>query len=323
LGIVLYVQYLYWQPLVLPIFAAVLTYGGLTIYRVGFEQKEQRRVRRIFSRIVSPNIVNELLTTENLALGGARRRITVFFSDVRGFTEMTDSSQAKAEDYVRTRQLTGATAENYFDQRAREDLETVNLYLGLIADIIKKYEGTLDKYIGDCVMSFWGAPTPNDKHALACVRTAIEAQRAIHATNINRTVENKQRQEENARRTAKGQDPVSLLPVLSMGAGIHTGVATVGMMGSEAHLVNYTVFGREVNLASRLEGVSGRGRIIISEATYRDLVRDDPVLAGLCIEMPPVTLKGIRDPVNIYEVPWKQTASAAPPAEPKIAAPDQ
>src|SRR5262249_15653298 len=115
-------------PLVLPIFGAVLTYGGLTIYRVGFEQKEQRRVKRIFSRIVSPNIVNELRTTENLALGGARRRITIFFSDGRGFTEMTDSSQAKAEEYERTHQLTGATAESYFDQRAREDLETVNLY---------------------------------------------------------------------------------------------------------------------------------------------------------------------------------------------------
>ena len=76
-------------------------------------------------------------------------------------------------------------------------------------------------------------------------------------------------------------------------------------MGSDAHLVNYTVFGREVNLASRLESVSGRGRIVISEATYRGLQRDDPVLASICVALPAVTVKGIRTAVNIYEVPWR------------------
>jgi class 3 adenylate cyclase/CHASE2 domain-containing sensor protein len=312
-GVVLYVQYLRWLPLALPVLAAVTTYGGLITYRVGFEQREQRRVKSIFSKIVSPNIVHELLTTESLALGGARRRITVFFSDVRGFTEMTDTGQAKAEEHIRQRNLTGATAEAFRDQKAREDLATVNLYLGLIADIVKKHEGTLDKYIGDCVMSFWGAPTPNERHALCCVRAAIEAQRAIYAINTERASENKRRQEENARRTESGQELLPLQPVLMMGAGINTGMATVGLMGSEAHIVNYTVFGREVNLASRLEGVSGRGRVIISEATYRDIARDDPGLAAACVEMPSVTVKGIRDSLKIYEVPWKQSAAAAKP----------
>jgi class 3 adenylate cyclase len=74
---------------------------------------------------------------------------------------------------------------------------------------------------------------------------------------------------------------------LQLGTGINTGLVTVGLMGSDAHILNYTVFGREVNLASRLEGVSGSGRIIISDTTYNHLLRDDPALASTCIEMFP------------------------------------
>ena len=92
---------------------------------------------------------------------------------------------------------------------------------------------------------------------------------------------------------------------LQLGTGINTGVVTVGLMGSDAHILNYTIFGREVNLASRLEGVSGSGRIIISDTTYHQLLRDDPVLASTCIEMFPVTVKGIKAAVRVYEVPWQ------------------
>ena len=99
--------------------------------------------------------------------------------------------------------------------------------------------------------------------------------------------------------------PRPLHVALQLGTGINTGLVTVGLMGSDAHILNYTVFGREVNLASRLESVSGSGRIIISYATYCHLLRDDPVLASACVEMFPVTVKGIRDAVRIYEVPWQ------------------
>ena len=87
---------------------------------------------------------------------------------------------------------------------------------------------------------------------------------------------------------------------------------TVGLMGSDAHILNYTVFGREVNLASRLEGLSRRGEIIISEATYEALKRDHPELAATCVERPPVTVKGIRAPVKIYEAPWKPASASRP-----------
>jgi len=101
------------------------------------------------------------------------------------------------------------------------------------------------------------------------------------------------------------------LRALQLGTGINTGTVIVGLMGSGEHISNYTIFGREVNLASRLEGVSGSGRIIISEITYNHLLRHDPALAATCVELAPVTVKGIRTAVRIFEVPWQQPAPAS------------
>jgi class 3 adenylate cyclase len=100
--------------------------------------------------------------------------------------------------------------------------------------------------------------------------------------------------------------PLPLLLLLSLGTGINTGTTTVGLMGSDAHIVNYTVFGREVNLASRLEGVSGRSRIIIGEGTFRDLERLAPEVAQRCRALDPVTVKGFQQAVKVYEVDWQQ-----------------
>ena len=315
LGLYLYVQSRYWLPLILPSVGAGLTLLSLVTYRAFFEKSERRHVKEVFAKLVSPNVVHELLKAEKLSLGGARRQVTVLFSDVRGFTEMTDESQARAEEYVRQHKLSDAEADAYFNEQSQEVLRTVNLYLGTLADVVKTHEGTLDKYIGDCVMAFWGAPTPNEKHALTCVRAAIDSQRAIYALNQKRAVENKQREQENAHSAAQNQPPQPLLKLLSLGTGINTGVVTVGLMGSEQHTFNYTVFGREVNLASRLEGSSGRGRIFIGEATYLELLQDDHELAAACLEQAPTTLKGFRNPVKTFEVPWKQTkpAAAGPP----------
>jgi len=229
----------------------------------------------------------------------------VFFADVRGFTTFTDETQERVLEFVRAHQLDLAAAEKCFDESARETLETVNLYLSTVADAVKNHGGTVDKYIGDCVMAFWNAPIANEKHALACVRTAIEAQQAIHGLNEKRLAQNVAREIENRARLSAGLPPRSPLTALQLGTGINTGLVTVGLMGSETHQSNYTVFGREVNLASRLEGVSGSGRIIISEATYNHLLRDDPALAATCVEMSPVTPKGFLNPVRIYEVPWQ------------------
>ena len=301
-----FVKFRFWLPLVFPIGGAMLMeHLMLAAYRVMFEEGQKRHVKSVFSKIVSPDVVNELLQAEKLSLGGARQEVTIYFADVRGFTEFTDQSQAKVLEYIRAHNLSGAEAGTAINEEARETLATVNLYLGAVADAIKRHHGTLDKYIGDCAMAFWNAPMPHEKHAAACVRAAIDAQRAIYEINLKRAEENQRRELETTFTFHRGARSKPNLPVLTLGSGINTGMATVGLMGSNEHLLNYTVFGREVNLASRLEGVSGRSRIIISAATYEHLRRDDPELAATCVALPPVKVKGIVAEVNIYEVPWR------------------
>lgn len=304
--LVIYLQQRLWLPIIYPVVGALLVqYGLQSAYRALFEQREQRRVKGIFSRLVSPNIAKELLQRESLSLGGARSEVTVLFADVRGFTELTDTVQAEVNELIREKNVDGPAAEAIANESARETLNTVNAYLALVADVVKHHDGTLDKYIGDCVMAFWGAPTPQAKHAAACVHAAIEAQRAIHAFNQKREEENRLLVTENTARLAAGLLPKPLLPILSLGTGINTGTVTVGLMGSNDHILNYTVFGRDVNLASRLEGVSGRGRIIIGEGTYLALLRDDPKLAASCLEQEPTKPKGFQKAVRNFEVPWQ------------------
>lgn len=316
LAVVVYIQARYWLPLVLPVMGALFVqYICQVTWRVVFEQAERRRIKSVFSTMVSPKIVHALLQAQTLELGGVRREITVFFADVRGFTALTDSSQERVADFVRENKLGGLAAEAAFDKQARETLATVNEYLGLIAETILQHDGTVDKFIGDCVMAFWGAPAPNLRHAVACVQAALGAQRAIYELNCSRKTENQKRAADNAVRSAAGLPAHPLLPILFLGTGINTGVATVGLMGSAAKAVvrqgSYTVFGREVNLASRLEGLSGCGRIFISHSTYEHLLRDDPALASSCVALPPATLKGIRTAVQVYEVPWRAPGAPA------------
>jgi class 3 adenylate cyclase/CHASE2 domain-containing sensor protein len=315
-----YDHFRYWLPMVLPLGGSLLTlHACLLVYLVFFEQLERYRLKAVFTKMVSPDVVNELLKTEKLSLSGARRNVTVLFADIRGFTEMTDVNLERAAEFVKGRNLTGEAAEAVFDTQSRETLATVNLYLKVIAETVLKHNGTVDKFIGDCVMAFWGAPIPNQKHALACVRAAIDAQRAIYRLNLEREAENRRREEENVKLAAAGQPLLQPLPVLSVGSGVNTGVVTVGLMGSDER-VNYTVFGRDVNLASRLESYSGRGRIIISEATLAEIIQDDPSLALSCAELPAVHLKGFRTAIPVYEVPWREAGDAAPTAgEPKPA----
>lgn len=312
LGLLLYLQFRFWLPLALPIAGAMLMqYGILASYRVVFEQRDKRRIKSIFSKVVAPEVMNELLRKKSLAFGGTRREVTVLFADVRGFTELTDYTQEKVAEYVREKKLSHDQAEACFDEFATETLNTVNTYLTCVIDASTKEQGTFDKLIGDCVMFFWGAPLDHPTHALACVRAAIETQRAIYRLNQKRAVDNQQREAENVARESAGLPPRPPLATLTLGTGINTGMVTAGIMGSDEHSINYTVFGREVNLASRLEGMSGRGRIFISESTYRHLVRDDPALAATCIQREPMKPKGFNKPVQIYEVPWMPPGETA------------
>jgi class 3 adenylate cyclase/CHASE2 domain-containing sensor protein len=306
LTFIAFIHFRWWLPVVYPVGGAMLTlHGVLLVHLVVFEEQDKRRVKSIFSKLVSPNIVNELLDAKKLSLGGAHREVTIFFADVRGFTAFTDQAQEQVAKYIRDHEMDPAVAEKQLEESARETLETVNLYLATVAEAVKKHDGTLDKYIGDCVMAFWNAPSANEKHALACVQAAVDAQRAILELNRQRLAQNPAREMENQAREAAGLPPKPLHVALQLGTGINTGPVTVGLMGSDQHGFNYTVFGREVNLASRLEGVSGSGRIIISDVTYYHLLRHAPEIAATCKELFPEKVKGFRDAVRIYEVPWQ------------------
>ena len=296
-------------PIAHPLIAGlIIPYGAMVSVRAISEQRERQRVRSVFAKMVSPDIVQEMLGTGRIELGGSRRELSVLFADIRGFTALTDRYQAEAEHYVTEHNLSGAAAEAHYDARAREVLETVNLFLGAIADVVKFHQGTLDKYIGDCVMAFWGAPVVNPQHCVNCVIAAIDSQRIIARLNAQRAAENDRRAAANQ---AQPELKLEMLPLVSLGTGVNTGAVTVGLMGSDAHIVNYTVFGREVNLASRLEGVSGYARIVIGEATYKGLQQHAPALAEICRALEPVPVKGFRLPVLVYEVPWQESEVAA------------
>ncbi len=297
----------YWMPIILPeIGGLLLPHISLVCYQVIFEQKEKRRVKGVFAKLVSPNVVQELLSSEQLNFGGQRKNITVMFSDVRGFTSMTDEYHKRAEAFREEHEGETERVEDFSDKMAQESLANVNIYLGAISNMVKKHNGTLDKYMGDCVMAFWGAPTENEYHAMSCVKAAVDGQRAMYKLNLERMAENRRREKENEERAKRGEEPLDMLRLLALGSGINTGVCIVGLMGSEQHILNYTVFGREVNLASRLEAVSGRGRIIIGENTFNEIKGYAPEVAESFDPLKPVMVKGIDRPVPIYEVPWKE-----------------
>jgi adenylate cyclase len=259
----------------------------------------------VFAKVVAPEVAAELLRQKELHLGGEHREVTVFFADIRGFTEISNLRHDEALAHARLLKLDAAATRACLDTQAAEMLATVNLYLKTVADLVKAQRGTLDKYIGDCVMSFWGAPVASDTHTLDAVRAALAAQRAVQTLNRNRDAENRRRDAENVTRVHSGQPPLPVLPLLALGSGLNSGTVIAGLMGSEDHVLNYTVFGREVNLASRLESASGQGRILIGAETFRGLQRLDPTLAATCVAQTPVRLKGFDQPVLCYEVPWR------------------
>ncbi|PIX16282.1 MAG: adenylate/guanylate cyclase domain-containing protein, partial [Elusimicrobia bacterium CG_4_8_14_3_um_filter_50_9] len=157
-----------------------------------------------------------------------------------------------------------------------EVIKTLNEYFAMMIDVIFRNEGTLDKFIGDCIMVIFGAPLQMSDHPLRAVKTAIEMQSAL--------------EDFNQRRTSEGKEPISI------GIGINSGEAIVGNVGSEKK-VEFTVVGDSVNIASRLESNSKKGQILIGKNTYKR-VKDYITAKKLgCIEM-----KGKTNQIEIYEV---------------------
>ncbi|HET6438067.1 MAG TPA: adenylate/guanylate cyclase domain-containing protein [Anaeromyxobacter sp.] len=247
----------YLLSLGLPAVQMLAMFGVATTWRFVHEEKEKRRAREIFSRFLAPSVVEDVLAQKGaLRLGGEKRELTVLFSDVRGFTSISERLEPQLL------------------------LELLNQYLTPMTEIIVSgHEGTLDKYIGDAIMAFWGAPHPQPDHALRACRAALAM--------LERLAELRRGWRE------KG------LPDIDIGVGINTGPMSVGFVGSEDRFYNYTVLGDAVNLASRLEGTNKQygTRILLGEETRAQ--------AGPAVVTRPldrVRVKGKREPVVIHEL---------------------
>lgn len=239
-----------------PLTISLLVYIVVTFFNFLFTELERSRVRSAFGQYLSPTMVNRLAeSSESLKLGGEKKVMTFLFSDIRGFTKI---------------------AENY--QGRPEELTTlINRLLGTLSEEILKEEGTIDKYMGDCIMAFWNAPTDQPDHANRALQAAKNMKKAM--LELNKSFQE------------QGLDPINI------GIGINTGSCVVGNMGSEKRF-DYTVLGDAVNLASRLEGQSSAYGvdIVLGEKTAKELNQ-----ANL-IELDLIAVKGKAEPIKIYTV---------------------
>jgi len=246
-------------------FGAWLTQLSLNYYT---NKQEEVYIRGAFEHYVSKKILTEIIRDrEKLALGGQSKDLTVLFSDIRGFTKFSEN--------VAPRKLVDLT----------------NDYLTEMSNIITDQDGFIDKYIGDEIMAFWGAPLEDKHHAFRAANTAIEMIRRLGTWK-------------NERKFNEGE--------FNIGIGVNTGKMVVGNIGSDERF-SYTVMGDSVNLGSRLEGLTKvyKVPIIISESTYRQLQKAKQVYVPknkknkntlILRELDIVKVKGRDNPVRLYEL---------------------
>ncbi|OPX21682.1 MAG: hypothetical protein B1H02_07245 [Candidatus Latescibacteria bacterium 4484_107] len=244
-----------WLELTRPTLAVIFVYISAIVLRYLTEEREKRRVKGFFQTYVSPELVERMLEDPALAeLGGRRQEVTVFFSDIAGFTTISEGMEPD------------------------ELVPFLNEYLTAMTEIVLKYGGTVDKFEGDAVMAFFGAPVPLPNHALAACKVALEMQKTLGTLR-------KKWDEEG-------------LPEVRIRIGLDTGDVVVGNMGSKDKM-DYTVMGDHVNTASRLEGVNKQygTAIMLSEHTYRR-VREEVIVRELDV----TRVKGKNEALRIYEL---------------------
>lgn len=224
------------------------------------EEKAKKFIKGAFQQYVAPSIINEILRNpKKLKLGGEKKELTVMFSDIRNFTVL--SEKLSPEQLV----------------------HFLNEYLTEMTKIILKNKGVVDKYIGDAIMAFWGAPVDEPEHAKLACKTAIEMMKKMSE------LKKKWKKEEK--------------PDFNIGIGINTGEMVVGNMGSHQRF-NYTVMGDNVNIGSRVEGLTKEYGVttIVSEFTYEKTKKD-----FVFRELDLVKVKGKNIPIKIYELCKKGT----------------
>jgi adenylate cyclase len=252
---ILFTQQGLWVSTVFPVFSQFLVYFGITLYRFTFEEKEKRFIKSAFSQYLAPAVVDQLVENPKLLnLGGEDKVLTAFFSDIAGFSSISE-------------QLT-----------AGELVILLNEYLTEMTDIVMQYEGTVDKFEGDAIIAFFGAPIDFKDHATRTCYAALDMQKRLAQL---RNIWKKNGRHE-----------------LFMRIGINTGEVTVGNMGSENRF-DYTMIGDPVNVAARLEGTNKQynTETILSEFTY-DLAKNDIEAR----ELDSIRVVGKKEPIKIYEL---------------------
>ena len=240
-----------------PIIVYILTFASASFNNFYKQFKLRQQIKGQFGTYVSPDLVNQLVQNPDLMkLGGDRKEMTFLFMDICGFTPIS---------------------EHYKNQNDPEGLvEIINTYLDRMTKIILKNGGTIDKYMGDCIMAFWNAPLDCEDHAYLATKTAIEIERA--ADELIKELEDKG------------------LPRIDVGIGINSGTCIVGNMGSETRF-DYSVIGDAVNLAARLEGQTRNYdgvRVLLGEETYKGCT------TGKFSEVDRIKVKGKSEQVRIY-----------------------
>ncbi|OWO95958.1 adenylate/guanylate cyclase domain-containing protein [Rhizobium esperanzae] len=254
-----------------PTVAYISVVFGQAAFDFAEERRNKRQITRAFAQYISPDLVKRLSSDPTqLKLGGERRTLSVLFSDVRGFTTIAETLKDDPE------QLTGL----------------INRLLTPLSDVVMDHGGTIDKYMGDCIMAFWNAPLDDSDHALHAVRASLAMQAAI--SRLNGQLEREA--------AALGSKP----HVLKMGVGINTGECIVGNMGSTRRF-DYSCLGDSVNLASRLEGASKNYGValLLGEETARLVAADYTT-----VELDRIIVKGRTVPSPVFTVVHKADAAA-------------
>ncbi len=251
-----------WINLIYPVSNMLSIFTIQTIVMFVYEEKKAKEIRRMFSSYVSPKIVEILINDPGKAgIGGVRREITVLFADIRGFTSISEKYSPE------------------------EVVAILNEYLGEMTEIVFKWDGTLDKFIGDAILAFWGAPLIQENHAELAVRCAL---------NMSARLDELQKKWE-----AEGK------PRLDIGIGINTGEVLVGNIGAVGKKMDYTVIGDHVNLGSRVESLTKKYnvRILITEYTLSK-IRSSCETGALghvsVLGKEKVIVKGKEKPVGIF-----------------------
>ena len=260
IGYILLCQYLFSEKgwilnLVYPLSVMILVYVGITAYRYLTESRQKRFIKDAFSTYLAPTVVKQLIESpETLELGGEEREITAFFSDIQGFTSISEKLTPK------------------------ELVDLLNEFLTEMTDIILNHEGTVDKFEGDAIIAFFGAPNELDNHAETACMASIEMQKRLAELRAIWKVKEK--------------------PELKMRIGLCSGPAVVGNMGSKSRM-DYTMMGDTVNIAARLEGVNKIYGIytLIGETTYR--AAGNRVIAR---EIDSINVVGKKEPVTVYQL---------------------